>query len=86
MAKTDISMNEWLAEFDRVSNRARRQDDGLTMDELCGRMGYGPNKMGKMLRQAIADGKVVQGWKSCTSITKRRYMAPVYLVVGGKRK
>lgn len=74
---SDITVNEWLAELERLQ---RRSDEGATTDELA--EAWGCHRMTALvrLRQLVRQGRVVCGFRQSERIDGRPYRVPVYRI------
>lgn len=74
---TTITVDEWLAEMERLT-AAKRSDDGLTAEELAEAAGCTVKKMRERLRKVAAAGRLVVGTKLITRIDGRPNPVPAY--------
>lgn len=73
-----ITEAEWMAELVRLS---KRNDEGMTCEELAKATGVSTATMRKRIKEATARGWVVTGRRTITRIDGVAAMAPVYRIV-----
>lgn len=80
-----LSEQQWLAELEAVAG-SRRNDGGMSMDELAEAAGVSTRTMELRLKVASRKGMVRVGWRTGVSIIGRRTVTPVYTIVPRSKK
>lgn len=79
---TDISVDDWRAELERVLQEPRYAE-GLTTWELVAALNITPNRANALLRRAFREGRLVAGRKPGFRRDGVPCMLPCYLIRPG---
>jgi hypothetical protein len=81
--KAEITEAQWLNEMAMLS---KKNDEGLTVRELCEKSGHDGRWVCDRLRKLLAEGSVVLGHKTIFKINGAPYTTPCYRFVKKEAK
>lgn len=85
MASAPISMEEWLAELDRLGIVGEEDSDAVTTNELVRLTGHSLGWIRRRLRQALDEGLIEPVHKRSQTIDGRSCVVPAYRFVSAKK-
>lgn len=83
---TTITLEELLAEFERLGINAEPNDEGHTSKEYCEQWGVGIEKCRVLLGKLRDAGALEMGHRTITNLNGVNTRVPVYRIVEVKKK
>ena len=78
VAKTNIRMEDWRAELERVLSRSG--DEGMTAEEIAGALGKKLDMTRKLMRRLATAGRLGAGRRPAVRIDGAYCTVPVYWI------